>query len=186
MGTKALIGVAGPAGVGKDTAARYLARTFHLEHYAFAGPIKDALSAMGFERGLFDQDGFKDEPIPDIGVSYRKLAQTLGTEWGRSIVSDFWLRLAVRRHSNLPDDLLGMVISDVRFDNEAAWVRQHGLLIHIVGPSRREIAGDGKSHSSEVPLDRKMGDVIVTNTGSETFLCGQLHNAVMHAFEGRL
>lgn len=180
---KILIGLAGPAGVGKDTAAEFIADA-GLMRYAFAGPIKEALAAMGFSRSIYDQDGVKDEPIPDFGVSYRKLAQHLGTEFGRAILPDFWLRIAERTYRNLDVSSdypwRGMVVSDVRFENEAAWIRREGLLIHIVGPSRRPIAADGATHSSEAGIERLPGDVIVTNTGSLTFMFGQLEQAVGH------
>lgn len=181
---KILIGLAGPAGVGKDTAAEYIAQAAHLHRYSFARPIKAALEAMGFHRNVYDNDGVKDEPIPDIGVSYRKLAQTLGTEWGRSIVHDFWLRIAERQYGML-EGCYGMVVSDVRFENEAAWIRREGLLIHIVGPSRRPIAADGAGHASEAGLEKLPNDVIVTNTGSLTFMFGQLEQAVFHYSRSR-
>lgn len=181
-----LIGIAGPARVGKDTSAKYLADEFSLLHYAFANPIKDALSGMGFPRATYDENPErKDEVIPDLGVSYRKLAQTLGTEWGRSIAPDFWLRLAVRRFgvlATLPTAYRGMVISDVRFENEAQWVRQNGLLIHINGTPRAQIAGDGATHVSEAGVSKVPGDLIVNNTADLTFLFGQLHHGVTRTF----
>lgn len=185
---KILIGFAGPAGVGKDTAADYLANGAGLMRYALADPIKNALDAMGFARSLYDQDDVKDKPIFDFGVSYRKLAQTLGTEWGRSIVPDFWLRVAertfrsleTRNDGPLKGSWRGMVVSDVRFENEAAWVRREGLLIHIIGPSRRPIANDGAAHASEAGIEKLQGDVLVTNTGSLTFMLGQVEQAYAH------
>jgi hypothetical protein len=182
-----LIGLAGPAGVGKDTAARYVADEFSLLQYAFASPIKDALEAMGFDRRVYDQDEVKDAPIPDLNVSYRKLAQTLGTEWGRAMHEEFWLMLGKRRFAAVQampkyGAYRGMVVSDVRFSNEANWIRQAGILIHIVGPARRLIAKDGSSHASEAGICKQQGDVVVTNTGSLTFLFGQLNATIIQAF----
>jgi hypothetical protein len=182
MGKKLLIGLAGRAGVGKDTAAKYLCDEFTMRQYALASPIKDALSAMGFHRGLYDRDDVKDQPIAGLGVSYRKLAQTLGTEWGRAIHPEFWLILGSREWHALSPDFRGMVISDVRFENEAALVRDAGgIVIHIAGPSRRPIAIDGAVHASEGGVERVQDDVVVTNTGSLTFFFGQLHSVVAHA-----
>jgi hypothetical protein len=182
-----LIGLAGPAGVGKDTAARYIADEFSLLQYAFASPIKDALQAMGFDRRVYDQDEVKDAPIPELNVSYRKLAQTLGTEWGRAMHEEFWLMLGKRRFAvmqSMPEHAAyrGMVVSDVRFPNEAQWVRETGLLIHLAGPSRRPIAEDGSSHASEAGICKQQGDVVVTNTGSLTFLFGQLNATIIQTF----
>jgi len=182
---KKLIGLAGKAGVGKDTAAIHIETTHHYNRYAFAMPIKWALSVMGFKQSEYDIDGIKDRVIPEFGVSYRKLAQTLGTEWGRAAHPDFWLLLAKRHYRNgLKPGQVGMVVSDVRFENEADWIRAAGgLMIHIDGPARREIAKDGNNHASEVGVERKQGDVIVTNYGDMFNLFQQLDNAleVFHA-----
>lgn len=184
MGKKLLIGLTGPAGVGKDTAAGFLVQAFGLRQYAFASPIKDALEAMGFPRKHYDQDLVKDEPIPGIGVSWRRMAQTLGTEWGRSMHPDFWLLLAQRQHDAacMLEEFVGTVVSDVRFENEAAWIRKEGVLIHISGPARREIASDGKGHASERGIQPLPNDLFVTNTGSMTFMFGQLSSLVTHSF----
>ena len=174
MGKKILIGLAGPAGVGKDTAADYIEQLYGLKKYALAGPIKDALASMGFAREIYDADDMKDVIIPHIGVSYRKMAQTLGTEWGRSLHPEFWLGLADIGYQILPPHVPGMVVSDIRFENEAAWVRENGLLIHISGASRRTLAADGKGHASEAGLERLPGDVVVYNIAERAQLYHQL------------
>ena len=80
-----LIGLTGRARVGKDTAASFLANDYLLKRYAFAQPIKDAAEAMGFARSVYDNDDMKERVIQGLGVSYRRILQTLGTEWGRSL-----------------------------------------------------------------------------------------------------
>lgn len=171
-----LIGFTGKAGVGKDTCAGYLKDYHDWSRYAFAGPIKAALEAMGFPRREFDIDGTKDEVIPGLGVSYRKLAQTLGTEWGRALHPDFWLVLAKRFYfaqGGLGSP--GLAISDVRFNNEAEWIRSvGGVIVHIEGPARRPIATDGAGHASEAGVERLPGDVIVNNFGDWVSLTSQL------------
>lgn len=186
MEKKILIGLAGPARVGKDTAAKYLSDTFLLEPYALASPIKAALDAMGFRREVYDNDEAKDLNIAAIGCSYRKLAQTLGTEWGRSLHPNFWINVAQHRYNELPESYQGMVVSDVRFNNEAAWIRRNrGIVIHIHGAPRAQLAADGVAHASEAGIEREQGDVIVSNTGSLTFLFGQLNSAVHMSFGTR-
>jgi len=178
-----LVGITGRARVGKDTAAGFLAENFGLVQYAMAGPIKDALAAMGFDRRVYDDPQIKEIVIDGLGVSYRKMAQTLGTEWGRSIHKDFWLILATRNFLMLDKKYLGMVVSDIRFENEAAWVREAGgLVIHIAGPQRSDFAIDGAGHASEAGVERVQGDVVVTNTGSPTFMYGQISALFHHTF----
>lgn len=176
-----LIVFTGKAGVGKDTAANYLAAEYDMDRYAFADPIKDALEAMGFPREEYDVDGVKDEIIPELGVSYRKLAQTLGTEWGRSIHPDFWVIIA-KRFLRLAREACseGFIISDGRFENETAWVRSdpNGQVIHIDGPARRALAVDGQSHASEAGVERRLGDITVNNTAGLGFLRQQLDSII--------
>lgn len=184
--TKLLVGLAGKARVGKDTAGKYLQEAFHFEPYALADPIKNALHGMGFNRKLYDTPETKEVVITQFGVSYRKLAQSLGTEWGRAIHPEFWLILARMKYATLVPDSPGMVVTDVRFENEAQWVRDEGgVLIHIAGPQRTELAADGQGHSSEAGVACAFGDVTVTNTGSLTFLFGQLFNCVRSALDKR-
>lgn len=119
-----IIGLTGRARTGKDTAGKFI-ESYGYTRLAFADPIKDGLRAM-----IPGWDGFaKEEPIIELaGLSPRVLMQTLGTEWGRSLDSEFWIRVASMR---LPTDR-NVVITDVRFNNEALWVkRQGGVIIKI-------------------------------------------------------
>lgn len=103
----------------------------------------------------------KEDVIPAIGKSPRELMQTLGTEWGRNLVNeDLWLILARQRLLKMGP---GMVISDVRFDNEALWVRKlGGRIIHV----KRDLAERVKQHSSEVGVTVEPGDGVIVNNGS--------------------
>lgn len=180
-----IIGLAGKARVGKDTAATYLSKQYRLMPIAFAQPIKDALTALGFRQETYDTDEQKNKVISWLGVSYRKLAQTLGTEWGRfNVHPELWLLLArnkVEAHKALGGT--GVVISDVRFDNEADWIRaQGGLIIHMEGPARSGMAVDGEGHASERGIRRELNDVVVSNNGSLDFLYRQL-DTVMETLE---
>ncbi len=174
-----LIGVAGKARVGKDTAANFLAHDYLLERYAFAKPLKEAMEAMGFSREEYDTDEVKDQIVPDLGVSYRYMLQTLGTEWGRSIHRDFWLILAQRYWAKAHVQRVGLVISDVRFNNEADWIRREGgLLLHIEGPSRGALQATASKHRSEDGITRLLGDVVIYNLSDRDFLQRQLRAAV--------
>lgn len=167
MKTLPVIGLTGPAGVGKDTVGLMLCLHYGFVKHAFAKPIKDMLCAIGFAAEDFEDREIKERVIPQIGVSYRTLAQTLGTEWGRSINPDFWLQIAKMRYESLHQDplVMGMVITDVRFENEAEFVRQHGTLIHICGRAY-EMEPGAKAHSSEAGVQFKACDRRVTNDGS--------------------
>lgn len=177
-----LIGLAGVARSGKDTAASVLAKELGLYRYAFADPIKRMLEQV-FGDNFVAGDRERIEPISE--VSYRTLMQTLGTEWGRSIQPDLWARVAkakwewvkdgcpVDHKQGIIDNVLtgalsypaGMVISDVRFDNEAEWIRSEGgIVIHIERPDAAKVGLAG--HASEAGLSKLPYDLVVLNDGS--------------------
>lgn len=177
-----LIGLAGLARSGKDTAAEVLARELGLYRHAFADPIKRMLEQV-FGDNFVTGDRERIDPIS--GVSYRKLMQTLGTEWGRNIQPDLWTRVAKAKwdslrpfreafHPNgnlairlgrLDVEYSGMVISDVRFDNEAEWIRSEGgIIIHVERDSAEKVGVEG--HASEAGLTKIHGDLVVENNST--------------------
>lgn len=179
-----LIGLAGLARVGKDTAAGHLVRRYGFGSYAFASPIKRALCTMfGLTAAQLDGDQ-KEVEIDWLGKSPRQLMQTLGTEWGRGlVVSDVWTRacahsIAVDIEAAARRSLLGWsggVVSDVRFENEARWIReQGGVVLHIVRTDADTVA----SHASEAGVFAAYDDVVVDNNGSLASLFMQLDDVV--------
>lgn len=156
-----VIGFHGRARSGKDSAANFLLASAGGYIYSFADPIRDMLRAIGLDmRDPYWADR-KEAIIPALGVSPRRMMQTLGTEWGREqIHPDFWLRLAQQR---LLNDGPGMIIPDVRFENEAAWVRGiGGLIVHI----HREGAPAVEGHQSEAGISVHLTDAHVSNNGT--------------------
>lgn len=128
MSTPIVVGIAGYKGAGKSTLANYLAdRGFVV--LAFADPVYEALSSI-FEvpRGVLeDQSTKKMQMDALLGVSPRYALQTLGTEWGRDFIHpDIWVELCMRRVQKLLNHGCSVVVSDVRFDNEATALRSIG------------------------------------------------------------
>jgi len=144
----------GKAGSGKDTAANLLG----YETYAFAKPLKAALAVMGFPEPPRDK---KEQQISGFKFSWRKAAQLLGTEWGRQLQTDLWLTMAeVHRKQSRAACL---VITDVRFHNEADWIRDHGVLLHVRGRNYEMNPGEAQ-HASELELPVVAGDIIIDNS----------------------
>lgn len=170
-----LIGITGPAGAGKDTAGDYLvSRGF--AKIAWAQPLKDALEAIGFPEPPNRDD--KEKPVPGFGFSWREAAQKLGTEWGRSLDPNIWVKLGVDRikHIKAIDDR-DIVITDVRFENEATAVRSlGGRVIHMRG--RKVDLGANQGHASEagVAFQPNLGDVLIDNSKDITYLYKQLED----------
>lgn len=159
-----LIGLHGMARTGKDTAAAYLATHFQLLSYAFAQPLKLSLAQLFHLNSEQLEGAQKEVPLPGIGKSPRELMQLLGTDWGRHLVHpDLWLLLAeqnLNAMAELHQGQIGFVLRDVRFENEAAWVRrQGGVIIHI----RRAEAALVNPHISEAGIALHDQDFVLHN-----------------------
>lgn len=168
MSKSLLIGLTGYADTGKDTVREILEDLHGFGGFAFADPIRDMLRELltgsGIDDACMDDRALKEAVIPVLGVSYRQLAQTLGTEWGRSLQPDFWLRIASACVADL--ELSGyrnVVVSDVRFANEADWVRSRGGVIWRV---QREQAAPVNPHISESGVDLIEFDWTINNNGT--------------------
>lgn len=165
-----LIGLSGHAGAGKDTAARYLVSRYGFVTAAFADPIRDMAALLLEQVGVSDAHlrhrVFKERPLPELGFSPRALMQVLGTEVGRALNPDLWvhhleLRLGLQPNGGLVHDRI--VISDVRFPNEAAWVRSKGG--KVVRLTRPQAQGQARAHVSETALADMTPDYDVLNDG---------------------
>jgi dephospho-CoA kinase len=156
-----LIGIAGRARSGKDTVADMLVTMRGGYRYSFADPIRSMLRGIGIDMNDPEWIANKEKPIPGLGRSPRYLMQTLGTEWGRQLVNeDIWKIIA---EINLLQTGSGMIISDVRFDNETAWVRSMGgIVIHIDRPDAPVV----EAHSSEAGVQRLARDIVIVNDGT--------------------
>ena len=160
-----LIAFCGKANVGKDTAAMYLVRRHNYVKYGFADPIKRGLNAtFGWTMSQWIERGWKETADLQLGFSPRKAAQTFGTEWGRQMLrDDIWILLADMFYSALDDcGAAGMVISDLRYDNEAAWVKKvGGSIIQL----ERQVE-DVRPHSSEQGVNLGYIDAFIKNEGT--------------------
>jgi hypothetical protein len=149
MAKQLLIGLCGKAGCGKDTMAQYFTMDAGLQRYALAQPMKQALTAMlDVPPGMIEDRVYKETVIPWVGKSPRQLLQTLGTEWGRDLVNkDLWVNLMVHRWEVVQSlGLPGMVVTDVRFPNEAEKIKLRGGHIYRI---HRPCVDEVAFHSSE-------------------------------------
>lgn len=166
-----LIGFTGKARCGKDTAGDYLIKRHNFTRYGFADPLKRACSEMfGVPINHFYDDEFKEEVIPFWGYSPRQMAQLLGTEGGRELFDkNIWVKRATQSFYDeaASEEFRGMVLTDVRFENEANWVRDNGgLLVHVWRNGIKEVT----AHSSEDGVEIKDNDMVIENNDSLDFL----------------
>jgi hypothetical protein len=131
--SKILIGLAGIAGVGKTTTAKEIHRQIpDSKVLSYAYPLKKSLSELtGLPIWYFKDQDLKNQNIPEIDISPRKLMQLMGTEFVREMVHpDFWIW---RMQQSLDKyKQYNIIIDDVRFENEAALIRSlGGVIIHL-------------------------------------------------------
>lgn len=161
MNKPPLIGIAGKARVGKNTLATFIEAQYGGYQYAFADPMRAMLHAgLGID---FKQEFWrarKEAKIEALGKSPRELMQTLGTDWGRQLVHpDLWVILAMMRLSNTGP---GMIVTDVRFENEAHWIRKNGgTVLHL----KRSAAPSVADHTSEAGIifEPANNDIVIFN-----------------------
>ena len=171
-----VIGLAGPAGSGKSTAAEILAREHGFVRTRFAAPLKAMMAAFFRECGLTDDDILarlegprKEHEDPLLcGRTPRYAMQTLGTEWGRETIGrDLWVNAWRETACRALDENGRIVVEDVRFADEAAAVR--GLGGVVLGLRGR--GGISGAHVSESGVE---ADVTVWNDGPVEILAARV------------
>jgi hypothetical protein len=171
-----IIGIAGKKRAGKTTAADAL-EAIDFERQSFAATLKLMARILMRDCGMneeqiIDAQTHKEQPMPILGVSYRHLCQTLGTDWGRKMIhSDLWVIAAKHKMMSCCD----VVFDDVRFENEAHMIRQAGgQIIHI----RREQTESCDAHESERGVSVLRGDIVIRNDGTISELEDKVYDVV--------
>lgn len=162
-----LIGFNGGMGVGKSTAIASLESVLGhepaLEKFAHTLYLFQELLYREIEAA-----GVYKRP-PDF-IKDRKLLQWLGTEWGRGLDQDLWVKIWKARVQRRLDDGQFVVCDDVRFDNEASLIKSMGgKVIKITRPDALAHAQGGvgiQNHASEAGVNPDYLDGAVVNDGS--------------------
>ena len=177
-----IIGLHGEPGSGKDTVGEFLYTKHDFCVYRMADPLKFGLSRM-FNIPLEDIENqdIKNLPSYKFGKSIRYLMQTLGTEWGRNMVEDdVWIKMAIEnienienRESTPPFMQSNIVITDIRFDNEAKMVQDMGG--HVIEITRPHNESNGltagvQNHTSNAGIIPSLIDRLIINDGTVTQL----------------
>jgi hypothetical protein len=157
------VGFIGLAGAGKDTAALCL-----IAHGWRRRAFADYLKSLAFS---FGWNGYKDE-------KGRKLLQDLGMA-ARAYNPNFWIDQAYLGLVGINENFakVPMVWTDVRFENEAEFIRKRGgIIIRIKKPE--QISCD--QHESELNQFGIAADHDVVNGGSIQELHDQILNILKH------
>jgi len=156
-----IIGLAGSAGNGKDTAAAGLHGFYHL---AFAKPLKDGAKPL-FD--LTDEQlhgKLKEKPDPRWNVSPREIMQELGDHCRNYNPNFFITHMRFRITKAQSQGVKNIVITDVRYDNEAKLIRELGG--KVIKIDRNITTTKHSGHSSEQGIISDLVDYTVQNDGT--------------------
>ena len=171
---KPIIAFTGLAQSGKTTAANAFI-SIGYDRMSFAEPIKAMVSCL---TPCKDKDA---RPPSLCGKTLREVYQTLGTDWGRNMGGgDIWILAGRARLDELLGDvesdiIRGIVLDDVRFDNEAELIRSMGgLVVEITRSSVPQM-----EHSSEAGIARDLIDYSFANEGDVATLQHQVRDYLL-------
>ncbi|MFG3014313.1 hypothetical protein ACGFZB_28620 [Streptomyces cinerochromogenes] len=182
------IGIIGRARSGKDTAGAWFVNERGYRRVALADPLKEAalrldpiinfvnMGAIAMAPATFLPDRLSElvacdgwERTKDEYPEVRRILQELGAAI-RAIDEDFWLRQALKSTQQANDAGTPVVITDVRYRNEATSLARAGFhLLHIDRPGVQHL-----DHESEGALGPEDARYLVRNDGTYDDLYAQL------------
>jgi hypothetical protein len=175
-----LIGLTGYAQSGKDTVASILVEKYGYTRIAFADKIRDflyginpmvACSPTGYLQDLVNLVGWdKAKQEPQV----RRLLQDLGISARELLDENIWITTALSK----VDKDARVVVTDVRFENEAMMIKIMGGQLWRV---KRVGFGPVNEHVSESELDGYKVNQIFVNNGTledlEVLVTTRMRNA---------
>lgn len=139
-----LLGITGYKDSGKDTTFHIIQKLLapnKVVRLAFADALKEEVARI---------TGFT---IPALEVrknQFRTLLQVWGTDFRRQMCGEnYWIDCLAKKMRDLPPDVFMCCITDVRFLNEASFIRELGGRIWCIN---RGISND--THQSEREIDK--------------------------------
>lgn len=163
-----VVGLLGKFNSGKGTAANLFADC-GFKAMALADPIKQLLWEHFFvpRKELWG-------PSENRSERTRKMLQHLGTDFGRHFDPEVWIK---KLHANIrwvhqKEQVKGIVVTDVRFPNEAQYLvdNMDALIIRIDRPDNNRYKDQAlQKHSSETCIDEvplHLIHAVITNSGT--------------------
>lgn len=155
-----LIGLVGASGAGKSSIAAVLEKDHGFYRLHMGQPIKEMLRAFGLnESELHGPPEVRAEASAKLaGKSPRFAMQTLGTDWGREMISKrIWADHLKRRLIELSiDQVHKIVVDDLRFPEDfEAILEAGGTIVRVVRPSLDSGPSSAERLAARLPWLRK-------------------------------
>lgn len=180
MKQKKIIGFTGQAGAGKDTCADIIMNTFEsVELLSITEPLKKSCQILfNLTNEQLHDTIIKETVDPRWNKSPRELFQWLGTDIIRNTFDpDFFVKNVEQRIMNSTNEYI--VISDIRFNNEAKMIKSLGG--KIIKIDRKDYSINS-THESENGIDHSLIDVYIANDSSILQLEKRLSLLINHLF----
>jgi hypothetical protein len=179
------VGLIGRARAGKDSVASRLSERHGYQRVAFADRLKEAalkVNPIITHIPMAGGYGYTQLTLRDIVAAdgwegakqyteVRRFLQDYG-QTVRDLDPDFWVR-AAREAIDAANRLsLPVVVTDVRYANEARWLLNRGFTLVRVTRPNVTLAGEAGRHKSETELADWATDMTIANAGTLSDLNG--------------
>ncbi len=159
-----IIGITGKRGVGKSFLAAMLECGSHAVIRSFATPIYQSLSILTGKPVQWLKMN-KNAPV-FAGLTVGRALQKLSDDFKATLGDDVFVRVMERETMMNGHLVTDIIIDDVRYNQEAEWVRDNGGVVIHVSTRFDTTTGDSRciNHNSERGVDVHVSDVAFENT----------------------
>lgn len=168
-----LLGIHGKKRSGKDTVGKMVQDFFpQMQLIAFANHLKRICSVtFGVAEHEFHNEDLKEQCPPGHHITRREMMTMMGPAIYNTFGREFFVK-HVDKHWQMSKES-GLIVTDVRHEWEAAWVRMEGgMILHL---DRETITPIGQPDISEAGIKRHDGDYTIENNGTIWQLQASVH-----------
>ena len=154
-----IIGISGKKRSGKDTLYSFISaflKNYKIGKIAFADALKEEVALA---------TGVKTSFIEEEKETFRTILQWWGTDFRRKFNGDdYWIKKLLDKISR--SDLDVVIITDVRFKNEADILKECGAFLVRINRTFTHNQTTIDLHPSEIDLDNYKFNLVIDNSGT--------------------